>query len=559
MSKGGRGQAIGNKGAKGRALFASGWNPSKLGVSAKRNRGPDHADSGEVPTQQRAVDDAITLAEQVHASTVDVALDPEVIRAALRDDPEFFIHFFLGEQITREVPAFHKQVFNEMTHADVTRLVLAIPRAHSKTTLAKLAAVWYFLFSDYRFVLYVSGSHDLVVPYVNDIAAFFETPNFRAVFGPVIWEKKQDGTGTYKFRLPGIGNKVCILRGLGSGQRVRGINVDNQRPQLVIADDIEDDDTTKNLLMHQGLLDWWMGAFLKCLDPFHNKIIVCGNLTSKLSILWKLLHNQNWRSFLMGCLRANGEPLWEDLWPVERLRADFLEYQEMGKTERWFAEMMNQPTAEGGGLIESEHICYKPQRLPAECKFGFLTLDPAFSSNNWADRCAINAHGWIEDEQQWQIVETFYTKGMNAVDIYHKCISMATRWRFHIIGIELAGQQGGILQLFEHLRMTHIQTQFRFVPIPLNNRSKTERVAAFASMLSTKNNAQARYALTAGDFIITQQLLMYEPKKRDNDDDVVDSAAHGVIMINNYLTDIMQSMPGVPRARDLSLAEIAAV
>ena len=69
----------------------------------------------------------------------------------------------------------------EMTHADVERLVLAIPRGHSKTTLAELACVWYLLFSDFRFVLYVSGSHDLVVPYVNDIAAFFQTDNFIAV------------------------------------------------------------------------------------------------------------------------------------------------------------------------------------------------------------------------------------------------------------------------------------------------------------------------------------------------------------------------------------------
>src|SRR5690606_14363820 len=134
----------------------------------------------------------------------------------------------------------------------------------------------------------------------------------------------------------------------------------------------------------------------------------------------------------MGCIRANGEPLWPDLWPLDRHRADFLEYQDMGKAERWFAEMMNQPVAEGGGLIESEYICYAPARDPQEVKYGFVTIDPAFSSQNWADRAALCAHGWIEETQQWQIVETRYFRGLNAVDLYHNAIDLAAHWRVRL-------------------------------------------------------------------------------------------------------------------------------
>lgn len=506
---------------------------------------------------ETAIDDT---SPNPQAKTVDVQLDRPLIIAMLRDDPEFFIHFFLAEQASHTVPEFHKLIFMEMTHADVERLVLAIPRGHSKTTLAKLACVWYLLFSDFRFVLYVSGSHDLVVPYVNDIAAFFQTDNFIAVFGEVRWERKQDGNGVYKFRIPSLGNKLCILRGLGAGQRVRGVNVDNARPQLVVADDIEDDEDTKSALSHETMLNWWVGPFIKCLDQFKNKIIAAGNLTSKQSVLWKLLNGRRWRSYLMGCIRKDGTPLWPDMWPLDKLREDFLEYQDMGKTARWFAEMMNQPVAEGGGLIDSQHICYRPARTRTEISFGFITLDPAISRNSWADSAGLAAHGWVQEEQMWQIVELSLHKGLTVVDLFFKATEMAKRWGFRLIGIEAAAMQAVLEQTFNHYRLVYQMPQYEFVPVPHGNHSKTERLKAWCDMMSTANGRKPQYALTQGDFVATQQLLMYEPMKKDNKDDAIDTCAMGPIMTSRYLGKIMQQInDDLPQARLQSLARISPV
>lgn len=474
------------------------------------------------------------------AGGVEVALDRTVLKQALRDDPEFFIAFFMAEALTHAVPFFHIEIFTEMTHADVDRLVMAVPRAHAKTTLAKLTCVWYLLFSHYRFVLYVSGSHELVVPYVNDIASFFETPNFIAVFGQVQWLKRQDGQGVYKFRIPSLGNKTCILRGLGAGQRVRGVNVDNERPQLVVADDIEDDENVKNPIMHMAMLDWWMGAFNKCLNQFDNKIIVAGNLLSKNSVLYKLLVNPKYRSFLYGCIKKDGTPLWPELWPIEKLRLDFLDYQQMGKVARWFAEMMNQPIAEGGNLIMGEYICYRPERSPGEPVYGFITIDPAMSKETWADRAVVMAHGWIEDESRWQVLEYEYFHGIDPIDMFWTAINLALKWRFRYIGVEAVAMQTILRYMYQHLLLLNqLQGRYEFVDVPTGNRGKTERGATFAAMVSTKGNRHAEYAITEGDFMLTQQLLNFEPMKRDNDDDVLDCAAMGPKMINLFLPQIM--------------------
>jgi len=507
--------------------------------------------------------DVLDAIAQGGTATQNVSVNLHHVRNLLKHDPEFFIHFFMGESITVDVPEFHKEVFMEMTHADIDRLALAIPRGTAKTTLAKLCCVWYLIFSEYRFVLYVSGAHDLVVPYVNDVAEFFKSDNFRAVFGEVEWKVHQDGKGVYKFRILNLG-KTCILRGLGSGQRVRGVNVDNERPQLAICDDIEDDEDVETEAAHEKMRRWWFGPFQKCLNPVKNKIIASGNLLSNRSVLYMLLKSARWRSFLYAIIRENGESLWPDIWPLEAIKADFLDYQENNMISRWFAEMMNQPVAEGGGLIKGEEITYRPARNPGEPAYGFITIDPALSNESWADNCAIGAHAWIEEECQWQTVEEFHQRGIDPVDIFYKAVDMAQRWHFRAIGVESGSMQQALEHLFRHLQLTNNLTQYTFLPVKNYNRSKTQRLSSWAAMLKPKKDADgyerpAQWALTEGDFIITQQLLNYEPSRRDNDDDVIDMCGHALLMIDQHMDAIMASLPHISQGHATSMYTIARV
>lgn len=479
-------------------------------------------------------------------ATQRVQVNLQQIRLAMQHDPEMFINFFMAEQLTFPVPEFHKEIFHEMTHAEVNRLVMAIPRAHNKTTLCKLTAVWYFLFSDYRFILYVTGSAELVVPYVNDIIAFMESDNFRAVFGELDFKspgmKRQDGIGVYKFRIVQTG-KICILRGLGTGQRVRGINVDNERPQLGIVDDAEDDDSVETELAHKKTLRWWYGAFIKCLNPIRNKLIVSGNLLARSSLLYKLLTADNWRSFLYGAILSNGKPLWGDVWTIEALRADFREYQRNGMTARWFAEMMNQPMAEGGSIIQATEICYKPMRQPREIAYGFLTVDPAISKNKWGNRIAVAAHGWIAEDMQWQIVETFCQRGVDPILLFDKIIAIANRWNFRVIGIEAGSMQEVLVYVYEFLKNLKNWHEYSFVPVTSQNVRKPMRIGTWAAMLKQSPTKQASYALTQGEFHATQQLLSYEPMRENNDDDLIDTIAYGPQMVQKYMAEILKTLP----------------
>ena len=447
---------------------------------------------------------------------------------ALEHDSEFFIQFFLGDELTFPVPVFHKDIFHLMVALEIARIVCAIPRDHAKTTLAKLACVWYFLFSDYRFIVYLSNTSGIAIPATNDIVNFLKSENFVATFGHCEWLVEQDGKGLYKFRLPqAFGNKLCILRALGAGQQVRGINVDNQRPQLAVIDDLEDNDNIATPELFLKLKKWMYGPFRKCLDKFHNKMIWLGNMISQNSMLYENCESDFWYSRRYGCLLSSGNALWPDAWSIEKLMQDYLEYQEAGMADVWFAEMMNLPMASGSGLIEAEDITYKPEIMPRDHKLGFITVDLAISEQKWAHKQTIVIHIWV-DEEFWQIPITYECRTNDPVALFYELVQIANTWGIYTIGIESVAYQASLQYVFPHLCLIDGIEGFTFVPLPATGR-KVERLAGWAGLLK-----KGEYCLTEGDFHITRQVLEYNPAKKHNKDDTIDACANGPYMIANH-------------------------
>lgn len=465
----------------------------------------------------------------------------------LREDPEFLIQFFLGDELTLPVPDIHIEVFALMTHEDVDRFVCAIPRDHAKTTIAKLAVIWYLLFSDYRFVVYMSCTTTIAIPATNDIVNFLEGDNFKSVFGNVRWIKKQDGIGHYEFEIiDGNGDlKYCILKAMSAGQQVRGLNIDNRRPDLAILDDIEDNKNIATEELFRGLKQWFYGPFKKALNKFHNKIIHLGNMIADKSLLNEHCKSEYWFSRHYGCILADGTALWPDAWPIEKLIRDYQEYQEAGMADVWFAEMMNLPLAGGRGLIRAEEIYYLPRIDPGNHEYGFITIDLAITDKTWAHKTVAAVHVWNGD--CWQVAEYQDFMGIDPVSLFRKIIPMCEKWNIRVVGIEDAAYQASLKFMFRHLCMENnipVSQDIHgegmlFVPLKTNNQQKTQRIAPWAGMIKGH-----QYALTEGDFSMTQQLLSYNPQKKNNDDDFIDCGAYGIQMIDVYLLQIMEdSMP----------------
>ena len=499
--------------------------------------------------------------------TTSIQISVADAKAGLEHSPEFLINFFLGAEIHLAVPHFHTDIFSVMVSREIDRFVCAIPRDHAKTTLAKLACVWYFLFSEYRFIVYLSNTSEVAIPSTNDIINFLKSDNFVNIFGPCEFIVEQDGKGKYKFRLPpSLDSKLCILKALGAGKQVRGINEDNKRPQLAVVDDLEDDDNIATEALFKKLKKWFYGPFNKCLDKFGNKIIWLGNMISKQSMLYENCNSRFWYSRRYGCLLSSGKTLWEDAWPIQKLMLDYAEYQEKGMADVWFAEMMNLPMSSGSGLIQADEITYKPEPLPREHSIGFLTVDLALSEEDWAHRTAIGAHIWIEPEDSapyWHYITLFLERGVDTISLFWKIVDFAQEWGFFAIGIESEGYQMSLQHVYPHLCLVHQIEGLKFYPLKTYKQRKNERLKPWADMLKMKEDGSpGEYALSEGDFYNTQQLLEYNATQKNNDDDAIDCGAYGPQMAREYWFEIMESIErvrGIPQQTIQTSYQIASI
>jgi hypothetical protein len=296
-------------------------------------------------------------------ATENVDVDLQQVRLLLKTDAEFFIEFFLAEQLDMPVPEFHKEIWTKLTDQEKERVLLAIPRDHAKTTLAKLIVVWYWLFTSHRFAVYLSNTAPIAKGACRDIMAFLQTPNYIEVFGRIRMVKSSENEGLWLFDLPMPNgqSKRCALRAVGQGQQMRGINIDNQRPDIAVVDDVEDNENTESELQQKKLDRWMFGPFLKALAR-KKKILWLGNMLTKTSLLARLSRNPRWNPVVFGCLVKDAVtgallPLWSGKWSVPALKEDFKEYRDLGLVESWMCEMMNMPGhGENGFTAESDEL-----------------------------------------------------------------------------------------------------------------------------------------------------------------------------------------------------------
>lgn len=472
------------------------------------------------------------------------------VRYALEHDEEFFIQFFLGDELTLSVPKFHIDVFHLMTSTAVRLCAFALPRDHAKTTLAKLACVRYWLFSPFQFIIYLSNVSGTAISACQDVIGFIMSDNFRSIYGDVVFETKQEGNGFYRFTINipdakgDIYQKKCILRALGAGQSVRGVNIGHRRPQLAIVDDLEDIENIATEELFIKLKRWFYGTFRKCLDKFSHKIIHIGNMISNRCMLKEHCQSEFWFSRRYGCLLSNGEPLWPDAWPLEKLRADFTEYLKAGMIDIWFTEMMNLPIGAGRGLIRATDIKYAPVVEPADIEYGFITVDLAISKKTWAHETVVIVHGWTGD--YWIACEINGGIGIDPITLFDMIIEASFKWKVSVVGIENTAYQASLQYVFPYLAMIRGIEGIEFKELHANMR-KTQRIVGWCAMVR-----EGQYMIPEGDFIITEQMLSYNPKMEDNDDDYIDACAYAPQMIDNFLPEIQATveMRGTPEVRN---------
>lgn len=297
----------------------------------------------------------------------------EIVRR-WRSDIKEFSRGLCGDMVHSDVPAFHVDIYDMITSGD--NCVIAAPRGFAKSMcVSRVFIAWCALFRIKRDIMIVSASESLAVEHLRYIKQMIEGNEVvRAVWGDLRSDKWTENHISLKFN----NGDIVHIRARGAGGQIRGY-----RPDLVVVDDLETDDSVASEDQRKKIKDWLFKACFNCLLP-GGQMVVVGTVLSQLSVLNDLLIEENgWCKRRLTAYVDGVEQDGHELWPEQRPHAWLQERKALIGTHRFAAEYMNNPMADDAAVVGSDDIRVY-DGLP-ELMNLYMCLDPAYSEDPKSD------------------------------------------------------------------------------------------------------------------------------------------------------------------------------
>jgi len=329
------------------------------------------------------------------------------------------------------IPPFHRTLWKHCC-SDDSRVALAAPRGNAKSTAVTHAyTIGNVLLGDRDFVLIISDTETQAAQFLGDIKAEFQDND--ALIKQFGIKKKFIKDTEADIIVESMAGKFRIIA-KGSEQKVRGLKWNNKRPNLIVIDDAENDESVMNPERREKFRNWFLNALLPC-GSDHCIYRMVGTILHLDSMLNRLLSDKTWRSDLWAAHNNDfTELLWPEKFPRERLELIRQGYIEQGNLEGYAQEYLNNPVIEGNtyfrrqDFIEMDDPDYKKEFVY------FAAADFAISEKEKADYTVMMVAGM--DAKGVLHVLDIRRGRFDADEIISELISIQRRWNPEIFTFE---------------------------------------------------------------------------------------------------------------------------
>lgn len=407
-------------------------------------------------------------------------------------------------------------------HLIATQYVeLILPRGCSKTTIGGLLSTLYGVYyNEFKFLLYISETAPHSERQLQNIQAEIESNDrLREVFGTL----KPSHSSPLKWTagLCETTNGVTLMA-KGRGTQVRGSLIKNQRPDRIIFDDIEDEESVLTPEQRDKALTWLLQAVKPALAKHDSFMIGLGTMLHRESILASLSRDPQWTTIWFGAIDKDGDALWPYWMSLKDLEREKRSYQLQGKLNAFYMEYMSELRNEETAIFKSSFIIYQPT-TPADCVARALAIDPAISEKVGSDGTSLAAVG-ITEKGELPIFDVFWQVGVKPREQVDMYFEWSARWDITLHGVESIAFQAALVHLLRE-EMYRKGRYFEIVPIT-HSTKKDERI---------KGILQPRYA--AGYIKHNRRFPDYESQLLDfpaGKKDAPDAVAMAVSLLDPY-------------------------
>lgn len=379
-----------------------------------------------------------------------------------RTDLALFCKTFFPKIFNSEFCSFHDEVFQTLQDYVMNRkdekyyYVRGAPRGHGKSQILTFGfPLWCICYNYGKNILIVSDTNEQAMQFVCAIRDELEENEvLRDTFGDLaggrVWTNTKIQTS----------NKMQIV-GKGAQQKLRGIKYRQYRPDIIIVDDLENDESVETEAQRQKLLNWFQKALIPC-GSTTEKIIYIGTILNYESLLNKILtlpEYSMWdRKKYQAVIKFSESPLWDE-WetilknedipcPAQQAKTFFLQHREemlagtevlwADKQEDYYYDLMlmrimnpdafdseyqNDPVSESQRDFKEEWFQYW-EILP-EIRDIYIACDPSLAKRDKADKSAIITLGRGKDNFLYVIEADVQRRKPDKIidDLISKCIT----------------------------------------------------------------------------------------------------------------------------------------
>ena len=414
---------------------------------------------------------------------------------------------------------------------DFSQLAVGLPRGFAKTTFAKLFLLYVILFTKRKFILVCANTAPKAWAILADLIDFLEEPNIRSTFGDWKLGVEIDRQDLKKFGFRGR----TIIIAAATVDTVRGLNIKNERPDVMLFDDIQSlNDAESEAISKQIERDLY-GTAMKAKSPHGCLYIFLGNIyATKWSLLRKIKHDPTWIKFITGAIQADGTSIWEELQPVSQLLKEYERDLNAGLPHIFLAEVLNDETASAHNVVDITKIPLYDIPEDSIHQGNFIIIDPATDKAK-ADAVSI---GYFEVHGEQIPIKEVEEGRFSPMQTIEHALAIALRRRCSVIAIESNAYQYSLLYWFDFICAQRGISGIRAVEVYSGRYSKNSRILQmFKTLLdgSVAVHPSCRPKVNA-------QIAAFNPHKTDNTDGLLDLLTYAPKVKELYSSEILATV-----------------
>ena len=406
------------------------------------------------------------------------------------------------------------------------RIYLGIPRGFCKTTFVRLLVLYITLFTERNFPVLLNKTSELAENSLLSVSNMLDNPNIVSTFGNWRSNLSRDTLGCKQFAFRG---RKQVLGAIGISGSIRGLNVLDRRPDVMIYDDIQDWDNAEHALQADELLTHFTGTVMKAASKFRCTHIFIGNMYPfPGSILKKLKANPTWTGIIAGGLLADGQSFWPELQSTEQLLEEYRNDESLGKGAIFLAEILNDDSALAKSGVDTTLIPFVDEQIFAEPhQGGFIIIDPSGRKKK-SNNTEIGAFVMYDGIPYFKARKYGV---MSPKETIKNALALATEQGIGLICVEAVAYQETLLYWFQEvINELHIEG-IELAELYPGGISKNARITKMFTQLTPDRDTigTGMAAIMLGNAVrsmVLDQIRSFNPLTQNNIDDLLDILAY---------------------------------